>query len=633
MAYCFSLIFTVQLRISRATTRTKKESHAQLSAGSLNQEIVTMIEPNPPTWPESVLIFHQDDDIETMKAKIKKTEDPWDEMNSTFTCENHFSQNRWALLFTPGVYRDLEFEVGYYSQVAGLGTSPDRVQFHGRGPYVPALNRHLHKNGTGTCLDTFWRSGENFANFGDQGMTWAVSQASPLRRVHVTKDLYLHDKDAYASGGHLADAVIDGHTHFGGQQQYFSRNVHFGNGTSGGAWGMVYAACTGETPDPSPGGESSASITIVEDVRVQVEKPYIAMCEDGVEFQLRVPRPSFLGQEKIEPEDVRNFSNVRVAKSSETAATIQDALDCGKDVVLTPGIYYLDRTLEIKYDNQVLLGIGLATLVSPIGKPSVRVAPNVSGSRIAGIMLEAPSIHPSKKNAIRHWSLLEYGAEGIDDSGNANNPGAMFDVFVRVGGAITYKRNGISIDTMVRIFSGNLIGDNLWLWRADHGDLADDEPANCPEVSPVFWQTEEGEFNVRSGIEVFGDDVTLYGLAVEHASGHQTVWRGERGAVYFYQCEFPYDVGIDFGRNGYRAYLIADNVRTHELHSPGIYSNFRNAVVKVETAIQHPTNSSITVTNPFTVHLDNYGVIESVINGHGPPAIQQGIPSRVSETT
>ena len=378
------------------------------------------------------------------------------------------SDRRYAVLFAPGVYRDLELEVGYYSQVAGLGVSPDDVQFHGKGPYVPALNRHIHggENRTvrifilvscqpgfpitgrirattkkhshfalhlfpliqGTCLDTFWRSAENFANHAPEGMIWAVSQASPLRRVHVKHDLYLHDKDAYASGGHIANAVIDGHTHFGGQQQYLSRNVKFGNSSSGGAWGMVYVGCE-NTPAASMGKEpDSAAVTVVEHTPVRVEKPYVAMCEDKTKFQLRVPQATYGTsddpQVNGEDEERRDFTRVKVARSTESTASIQEALDEGKDVVLAPGIFYLDRTIEVSKDNQVLLGLGLATLVAPVGLPCIRVRPGTQGVRVAGLMLEAPAMHPDKRAETKeHWSLLEFGSEGIEDSGNRKNPG------------------------------------------------------------------------------------------------------------------------------------------------------------------------------------------------------------------
>lgn len=592
-------------------------------------------EPNPPAWPESVILVRDTDDAEAIKAKIEPTQDSWQEEGQTFTCDHHFSDRRYAVLFAPGLYKNVDLEVGYYVQVAGLGSSPDDVTFEGgQGPFVPSLNRHLHGNNTGTCLDTFWRSGENFAKKGN--MKWAVSQASPLRRVHVTEDLYLHDKDAYASGGHIANAVVDGHTHFGGQQQYLSRNVKFGNGTSGGAWGMVYVGCP-NAPEPVSGDHASAAITSVHDnLPPRIEKPYVAMDKDG-QFQLRVPRVSQGGsndpQVSGEGEEVRDFSKVKVAKADEPTAAIQAALDEGKDVVLAPGMFYLERTLELKTKNQVLLGLGLATLVAPEGAPCVRVAPKTPGVRIAGVMLEAPPVDPAKRqnDSTAHWSLLEFGQEGVSD-GDSQNPGALFDIFCRVGGGgPAAQRKWISIDTMVRIHSGHVIGDNLWLWRADHAslDASIDEKVNCPQVSPVFYQTEKDEYNVDTGIIVTGNNVTIYGLAVEHTSQQQTVWKGENGTVFFYQCEFPYDVDVDFGTNGYRGYLIDKNVKAHKLYSPGIYSNFRNAVVHVDTAIEHPESKDIVITNPFTVHLDNNGLIKSVVNGQGLPASKKGTPTRI----
>jgi hypothetical protein len=213
-----------------------------VSSFSQAQPLANMIdlEPNPPIWPSSVKIIHETLGMEAIKDMLQETQDSWNETGQTFTCDHHFSSRRWALLFAPGTYSGIDLEIGYYVQIAGLGTSPDQVQFVDcdKGPHVPALNRHLHEHGT--CLDTFWRSAENFASHATQGMKWAVSQAAPLRRVHVGKDLYLHDHGAYASGGHLANAKIDGHVFAGGQQQYLMRNVEFQGGTSSGAWGMVH---------------------------------------------------------------------------------------------------------------------------------------------------------------------------------------------------------------------------------------------------------------------------------------------------------------------------------------------------------------------------------------------------------
>jgi len=48
-------------------------------------------------------------------------------------------------------------------------------------------------------------------------MTWAVSQASPIRRIEVDGDLILSDK-GYSSGGYMADMKVSGRINAGTQQ-------------------------------------------------------------------------------------------------------------------------------------------------------------------------------------------------------------------------------------------------------------------------------------------------------------------------------------------------------------------------------------------------------------------------------
>jgi hypothetical protein len=45
----------------------------------------------------------------------------------------------------------------------------------------------------------------------------------------------------------------------------------------------------------------------------------------------------------------------------------------------------------------------------------------------------------------------------------------------------------------MRIHSGSIVGDNLWLWRADHAELGKDEEANYPNITSLFWQTEQDD--------------------------------------------------------------------------------------------------------------------------------------------
>ena len=49
-----------------------------------------------------------------------------------------------------------------------------------------------------------------------------------------------------------------------------------------------------------------------------------------------------------------------------------------------------------------------------------------------------------------------------------------------------------------------------------------------------------------------------------------------QGAVYFFQCECPYDVTPDWAENGYVAYRVDEGVSCHSAYGLGISSYFRD---------------------------------------------------------
>src|SRR5258708_11796483 len=109
---------------------------------------------------------------------------------------NQFGTQRYALFFEPGTYGTatdpLIFQVGYYTQVAGLGPSPGDVVINGS---VDVYNQCFPSApGTTNCiaLDNFWRSLSNLtiniaggSGCQTKAQFWAVSQAAPMRRVNV----------------------------------------------------------------------------------------------------------------------------------------------------------------------------------------------------------------------------------------------------------------------------------------------------------------------------------------------------------------------------------------------------------------------------------------------------------------
>ena len=62
------------------------------------------------------------------------------------------------------------------------------------------------------------------------------------------------------------------------------------------------------------------------------------------------------------------FESVYVASNTtDTAATINAKLDQGLHVVVSGGIYQIEEPLRLHTEGQVLLGIGMATLISAAG--------------------------------------------------------------------------------------------------------------------------------------------------------------------------------------------------------------------------------------------------------------------------
>ena len=123
----------------------------------------------------------------------------------------------------------------------------------------------------------------------------AVSQAAPLRRLNINGELQLFDFDnnwnaGWASGGLLADSVVNGTIVPGSQQQWFSRNSQYGNWTNG-VWNMVFVGDTnppaGQFPDPP--------YTVVEEAPIEPERGAETE-KGGVRSALEPARPEVCHQ-------------------------------------------------------------------------------------------------------------------------------------------------------------------------------------------------------------------------------------------------------------------------------------------------------------------------------------------------
>ncbi len=502
-----------------------------------------------------------------------------------------FGKGRYALVFKPGRY-ELDVPVGFYTHVAGLGKLPGDVTIAGH-----VWTDAAWMNYNATC--NFWRAVENITVQPSDGLNiWAVSQAAPMRRTHIRGDLQLWSGRGGASGGFMADCRIDGAVKPGSQQQWFSRNSGWQEWKDVN-WNMVFVGC--ENP---PSGEwPHRAVTRIESAPLIREKPFLTV--EGERWFVQVPPlrrmptsgPSWETISASGEQVPLERFHIAVA-GRDTAASINAALRAGRNLLLTPGIYPLDDTLVVLRTNTVILGLGFPSLVPTSGRRALRVDAG-EGVIISGLVFDA--------GATETETLVQIGVPGRT-VGRAENPTCIHDLVCRVGGYGPGKAR-----LMVAIHDNNVIGDNFWLWRADHGDN-------------VGWT----ENTCDTGLLVTGDDVTVYGLFVEHTQKHQTIWQGERGRVFFYQSEMPYDPpSQDAWRSptgdGYASYKVGDNVKTHEAWGLGVYHVFFAAPVVAANAIESPDSPGINLHHLFTYRLDGgkHGSgIRHVVNGQGGETIQ-----------
>jgi hypothetical protein len=530
-----------------------------------------------PDFGPNVLVFNHTMSSADIQAQIDKV--------YATQRRNEFGPERNAILFLPGNYT-VDVPIGFYTQVLGLGSSPDDVNITGN-----VRSDAASRNNNATT--TFWRAAENFSVAPTGGtMKWAVSQAAPFRRMHVQGDIVLH-QNGWASGGWFSDTLIDGNVAAGPQQQWISRNSEWQSWT-GANWNMVFVGI----PNPPEGEWPNPPYTKITQTPIVREKPFLQIDSSG-NYSVRVPaiRTDSSGitwHSATTPGKSIPLREFYIAHPNrDNAATINAQLAKHKNLLLTPGLYDLTEPIHITHPNTVVMGLGFATL-HPVNGTAAMTTADADGIIIAGLLFDAgPTQSPV---------LLQIGTAGSRVN-HEKDPISLHDVFFRVGGAGP-GRAVINLE----INSNDTIIDHTWIWRADHG-------AN------VGWDANTS----ANGLVVNGNNVTAYGLFVEHHQQFQVLWNGNAGRTYFYQSEIPYDPPDQASytsapsTNGWASYKVAGTVTNHEAWGLGIYSVFRHPDVVLTRAIEVPTNPNVRFHHMITVALDDKGEISNVINNTGGP--------------
>jgi hypothetical protein len=550
---------------------------------------------------------------------------------------SQFDSQRYAVFFEPGTYGSaadpLVFQVGYYTQVAGLGAMPQDTVING----VIDVFNNLCTAGTNDCNadDNFWRSLSNLtlnvdlpsatpayappavdafgAGCDNTNDFWAASQAAPIRRAIINGNVFFQDYCAnhnFASGGFIADSQVSGTLFWLGNQQYIVRDSSIGgaSGCPNGLWNMVYSGVEG-APAPVFTGQCQQN-TVLPASPVSEEEPFLYTNSSGG-FRVFVPAvqanssgPSWASG--TEAGSSLPLSSFFIANPATPVPLINVALALGKNLVLTPGVYDLSQPIVVSHPDTVVLGQGFATLVPQRGNAALVVLPN-TGVKVSGLIVDAGPVNSPV--------LVSVGIP-LPAPQAAGDPDTIQDVFFRIGGAET---TATSATVSLLDNAPSSIIDDVWAWRADHGN-------------DVGWTANTAD----TGLVVTGNDVTAYGLAVEHYQKSEVIWTGQGGTDVFFQNELPYDPPSQADWNesatqlGYPAFVVGNNVRTFQGYGMGSYVVFINTTATLHDAeaFQAPQTPGVQFHDVFGLWIAGSGGLDSVINGVGGAATNTADPSQ-----
>ena len=553
------------------------------------------------TFGPNVRLFSPDDGLEAVHA----------ETEAIFKRQHHrqFGPERYALMFLPGDYSKMKpVNVGYYTQVLGLGRLPTEVRLG--NVKTPAA---LPKNNA-TC--NFWVGIENLSiadtdNNDDPffGFQWAVSQAAPARRLSVARKAVFDWFYGWASGGYVADCVFEKPAGSYSQQQYYYRNCRLDKGTYGVNWNKVIQGCTGDPAKDVKSWRDGGCTTLLPKLDAIREKPFLFA--DGSAFKVFVPAVR-RGAEGVSWGEGKPNGGMGAGKILDLARDffvaredgfdvkrVNAALAAGKNILFAPGVYRVSEPVKVVRPGTVVLGIGEATLVPENGDAALKCA-DVDGLVIAGLIFDAE----------RESKRFVVVGDRKTSASHAKDPAMLIDLVYRVGG--TGKPG--KTDVCLEVNSNDAVIDHTWVWRADHGEH-------------TGWTANTS----RNGILVNGDRVTGYGLFVEHFQEHDILWNGEDGRTFFLQNEKCYDppgnakwMSHGGKKKGYAAYKVADGVKRHRAVGLGVYDVFINTdgnSVFLDDAVEVPDAPGVVVENACTVEIANGDGplvgINHVVNGQG----------------
>jgi len=250
-------------------------------------------------------------------------------------------------------------------------------------------------------------------------------------------------------------------------------------------------------------------------------------------------------------------------------------------LLVTPAIYGLDEPIYVSTPHFVVLGIGMPTLVATKGLSALVVSRNAEDVRVAQVLLEAGTkLQVDSTEPLLFWR----GSNGVAS-----------DLFARVG-VFSYETEFHKsclvpqANVMVRADGDSMVFDNAWLWHADHDDCTENLDTDHPDPP------KSDEAFSATGLQVNGDNVIGYGVAVEHTKADHVQWEGDNGQLFFFQSELPYSSNLDFGKEGSVGFRVGYSVQNFTGYGVGVYQVFNK--YSMETSFRFP--ASVKMYNMFT---------------------------------
>src|SRR5206468_12646887 len=174
-------------------------------------------------------------------------------------------------------------------------------------------------------------------------------------------------------------------------QQCLVRHSSIG-GWSNAVWNQVFAGVKGAPAESFP----SPTDATVATTQASREAPYLYTDSAG-SFRVFVPavQNGSAGASWANgptPGVSLPITRFFVARPSDSVATINAALDSGRNLLLTPGVYHLDQSIQVPRPDSIVLGLGFPTLIPSNGNAAITTS-RAKGMLISGILVDAGPVN------------------------------------------------------------------------------------------------------------------------------------------------------------------------------------------------------------------------------------------------